>query len=299
MGSATLPIILNQQKEIVSIACSGNVKEMCSLMITQNKSIKDVMFVDKASKNTVFHSICELGHLELLLFLESLMDRKQFIEYIFLPNTRYCPIEFAVRYSHSSMIRHFFSMNEVQQRFKGNEPMIFRLCIFLFARNSNLDNIKYVLSALQIDKEKIIKMLSYSCPESKMIGSYHKVKIITSVLWIGTFDNLKRLIDFVGEQAFIGNVFNVDKYNQDAMRWAVDKKKMNVIKYILSINQIKKKYLSDNNSLHYLCQTLNKFIANKEAVKYVVDTLDLREAKLSELNTFRQIDIDKILPFTK
>ena len=50
---------------------------------------------------------------------------------------------------------------------------------------------------------------------------------------------------------------------------------------------------------HYLCQTLNKFITKKEAVKYIVDSLALTEAKLSELNEFRAIDIEKILPFTK
>merc|ERR1712228_121894 len=48
--SATLPILLNQQKEIMEIGCSGNVKKMCSLMILQNKEIKDLMFVDN-----VFH----------------------------------------------------------------------------------------------------------------------------------------------------------------------------------------------------------------------------------------------------
>merc|ERR1712228_710026 len=48
--SATLPILLNQQKEIMEVGCSGNVKKMCCLMITQNKEIKDLMFVDN-----VFH----------------------------------------------------------------------------------------------------------------------------------------------------------------------------------------------------------------------------------------------------
>merc|ERR1712228_623500 len=45
--SATLPILLNQKKEIFGTACRGIVKEICSLMITQNKEVKDVCFVDK------------------------------------------------------------------------------------------------------------------------------------------------------------------------------------------------------------------------------------------------------------
>merc|ERR1712228_769243 len=58
--SATLPILLNQQKEILEVGCSGNVKKMCSLMVLQNKEIKDLMFVDKKSGNNVFHRICSL-----------------------------------------------------------------------------------------------------------------------------------------------------------------------------------------------------------------------------------------------
>merc|ERR1712228_937852 len=41
--SATLPILLKQLKEIMGIACSGSVKKMCSMMVTQNLSIKDLL----------------------------------------------------------------------------------------------------------------------------------------------------------------------------------------------------------------------------------------------------------------
>merc|ERR1712228_757660 len=66
--SATLPILLDQQKEIIGIACSGSVKKMCSLMVTQNSSIKDLLFVDKASGSVIFLSICGLANLKLLIF---------------------------------------------------------------------------------------------------------------------------------------------------------------------------------------------------------------------------------------
>merc|ERR1712228_234827 len=118
------------------------------------------------------------------------------------------------------------------------------------------------------------------------------------IFW-GSFDHLERLIDVIGKQAFIDNVFNLDGWNDDAMYYAVNKKNMKIIEYILSMNEIKEKYLSDNNLLFRLVGTLNKFIANKEAVQYVVDSLGLTEAKLSELKEFRNIDVEKIIPFTK
>merc|ERR1712228_930099 len=123
--------------------------------------------------------------------------------------------------------------------------------------------------------------------------------IINRVIYDGSFDHLQPLIDVIGKQAFINNVFNLDGYNWDPMEHAVRKKNMKIIEYILSMNEIKANYMSDNNLLYRLVGTLNKFIANKEAVQYVVDSLALTEAKLSELKAFRDIDVEKIIPFTK
>merc|ERR1712228_974657 len=150
-----------------------------------------------------------------------------------------------------------------------------------------------------INKEKVIQMLSYKCPKQGRDKDYYRYNILTAIMWTGTFDHLQRLIAVIGKQAFIDNVFNLDTYNEDLMNWAMYRKNMKVIEYILSFDQIKTKYTSDNNELHHLCRTLNEYIEYKEAVKYIVDTLELTEAKLTELNEFRAIDIEKIIPFTK
>lgn len=104
--SPTLPILLDQQKKISTVGCIGNVKQMCSLMVLQHKRINDLLFVDKASGNTIFHRICILGHLPLLLFLESMMTQKEFVDFIFLSNhtDRKC-IEYVVRNSHLSIVK--------------------------------------------------------------------------------------------------------------------------------------------------------------------------------------------------
>merc|ERR1712228_1075077 len=297
--SATLPILLNQQKEIVEIACSGNVKKMCSLMILQNKEIKDVMFVDKGSGNNIFHKICVLGHFKLLLFLESMMNQKEFIDHIFLCSDVFDnqPIDYAVSYSNPLIVKHLFDKQEVQDRYKNNEPLTFRLLIFLYVYNSNVHVTDYVLSTLQINKEKVIEMLSYQCPKGHIL--FDNYNILTAIVWGGTLDHLQQLIDFIGEDAFIDNAFNKDRFGKDIMVMAMYKKNLNMIQYILSIDQIKEKYLSDNDELHHLCRTLIRYIRYKEAVKYIVDTLGLTEAKLNELNEFRPIDIEYILPFTK
>merc|ERR1712228_689498 len=302
--SATLPILLDQQKEIVGIACSGSMKKMCSLMVTQNLSIKELLFVDEKSGATIFQNICGLGHLKLLKFLESMMSRNEFLEKIFFcSNSDATPIEYAVLKSQPLVVKYLMDMNEVRDEYKNNDPMIFRLCFWLFVRNTKSELTDYVLSALQISKEKVVQMLSYKCPKQpgyKKGGmAYHYFSIIGRVILDGSFDHFQRLIAVIGKQAFIDNVFNLNAWNSDAMYYAVFKKNIKIIECILSMNEIKAKYMSDNNLLFRLVSTLNKCIANKEAVQSVVDSLSLTEAKLSELKAFRNIDIKKIIPFTK
>merc|ERR1712228_490360 len=299
--SATLPILLNQQKEIFGIASSGNVKKMCALMITQNLSFKDLMSVDKKNGNIVFHNICNLGHLELLLFLEAKMTRQEFVEHMFRSHSRdqKC-IENAIIFSHLSITKHLFDMKEIQDRYKNNDPMIFRMCFYLFTYNSNAHFTDYVLSALQISKEKIVQMLSYKCPQQpgyKKGGiKYHQFTIIGRIISWGSFEHLQHLIEVIGEEAFADNAFHL---NADAMSFAVSIRSTKTIECILSIDQIKEKYLSDNDVLFRLISTLNSHIKRKEIVQYIVDALGLTEAKLSELNEFRNIDVSKIIPFIK
>merc|ERR1712228_378192 len=299
--SATLPILLNQQKEIVGIVCSGSVKKMCSLMITQNVSIKDLLSVNKASDNNIFRKVCSMGHLKLLIFLESMMSRDEFIELMFFSdNVDSKCIENTVRKSQLSILKYLLdNMEEVRNRYKNNDPMIFLLCYRLFVYNSNSDLTDYVLSALQISKEKVVRMLSYKCPQQPGFKQgaipYNYFTMITRVILLGSFDHLQRLISVIGKQAFVDNVFNLNGWNQDAMGYAMEKKNMKIIEYILSMNEIKRKYMSDNNLLYRLVATLNYFIANKETVQYVVVSLGLTEAKLSELKAFRNINIEKII----
>merc|ERR1712228_13594 len=294
--SATLPILLDQRKEIMSIACCGDVKKMCALMITHNLSIKDLLFVDKKSGATIFQNICALGHLELLLFFESMLPRKDFIEYLFLSNNIDAKvIEIPVLKSQPLVVKYLFDMKEVQNQYKNNDPMIFRICYWLFGYNSNSVLTDYVLSALQISKEKIIKMLSYQCPKQpgykQGANAYHLHTIIDCVILYGSFDHLQRLIGAIGELAFIVNVFHLDGWRGDAMYSAVRIKNIKIIEYILSIDEIKKKYMSDNNFLYRLVKILNQFIANKKAVQCVVEVLGITEAKLKELKAFLNVNI--------
>merc|ERR1712228_1147348 len=117
-------------------------------------------------------------------------------------------------------------------------------------------------------------MLSYRCPEQpgykKGGRPYDYFSIMGRVIFWGSFNHLQRLVAVIGKQAFI--------------------------EYILSMDEIKAKYMSDNNLLFRLVTQLNENIQNKQCIQYIVDALGLTEAKLEEVKAFRYINISQILP---
>ena len=304
--SATLPILLNQKKEILTVGCRGNVKQMCEIMVLQNQTIQDVLFVDEKSGNTVFHRVCSLGHLKLLSFLESMMDRNEFVDHIFFSNVQDMkPIEYAIRNSHALIVKRLFDMKEIQDRYTENDPLIFRLCCHLFQVDSKECIIEYVMSALQIKKEKVCQMLSYICPvqpgyrEEAQGVPYHQFAIVYQTVALGHCDDVKRLAAVAGEQAFAEGFFKLTRNGYDAMRIALKKEKIATMEYMLSLKAIKNGYMSDNALLYRLVASMNKYIESASIIQCIVDKLVLTEAKLKEVKSFREIDIDKIIPFTK
>jgi len=300
--SKILPFQLNEEKKILREGCRGKVKQICSLMILQNKKINDLMFVDKASGNNILHRVCTLGHVRLFLFLESMMSPKQFIEHIFVSDiSDVNAMEYAITNSNVTIVEHLVSMKEVQQHYQNNDELIFRLCYNLFVLNSDHNLTESVLSALQISKDKVREMLSYKCPKQAAFDSnddavaYHKFNILVRVCYWGTMAHLQRFIAFVGEQAFIDNVFNLDGWNFDLMNSALMSKRMKVIEYVLSFEQIRNKYLTDRTLMLRLISSLNQdaVIKETEIVKYVVDNIGLTKDKLKEFK-FRDAEIEKI-----
>merc|ERR1711902_128751 len=127
-------------------------------------------------------------------------------------------------------------------------------------------------------KEKVCEMLGYKCPQQpgykKAAKEYHNFTILNQTIWWGTFGHFERLIALIGNQAFIDNFNNLDGWNKNAMYYAVSKKKMKIIEYILSIDEMKMKYASDYKLFGSLVYDLNEVIEQKEIVQRVIDLLD-------------------------
>jgi len=306
--SKILPILLDQKKDIVGVACEGKVKKMCSLMILQNQSIKDVMFVGEtgAGGATVLSNVFAFGHYKMMLFLKSMVSRKEFVDNALLSNNYDMkPIEYAINNSRSAVVKYLLDMEEIRAEYQDNDPMIFRILYALFCENSDEDLTKYVLSVLNIDKKKINQMLSYKCPrqpkgDADFAYKFHKYNILCELVWDSTFNHLKRFVSVVGIELIANNIFAKDGLNWDAMGYALMYKKIKVIEYLLSFEVVRQKYLSNNERLRGLIRDMNRFIDHKDTIQCAVTSLGLTEARLEELKSFYSyLDISKVAKFTK
>ena len=67
-----------------------------------------------------------------------------------------------------------------------------------------------------------------------------------------------------------------------------------MMQYMLKVKAIKNNCVDDLNELHAIIASLNDHF-NESMVSYIVNELDLSEAKLNECKKFRDIDITKVL----
>ena len=145
----------------------------------------------------------------------------------------------------------------------------------------------------------MIEMMRYQHPNDY----FHEDRLLHCVVFYGTFEHFERFINLIGEQVFVEHFFDTDGRGWDVMKFAVMSKKTQAIEYILSIEALKERYLSDNAVLHKLCRALNrnrfKDSTYTEALQCVVDNLGLTREKLYEVQEYKWVDMSRLLPLTK
>jgi len=295
----TLPIMLNQNKNIMEAACMGNVKEMCDLMITQNLSIKDITALN------VFNKACNLGHLRLLKFLESLMDRETFVRHVLKPNHGdSMPIHQAVHFGWIFVVRYLFSMKEIQEAYQNDDVLLFRLLMALLCQNVDDSVTEFVMKACNISKEKLLEMLKYVCPEQPFVHwqapAWHKYRLLNSTVYWGSSENFYKLNKLIGRDALLDNVFDVDGHGREVIEYCIRQQQNEVIQYLFEIDEIKQKYLSNDDLLHQLVGGFIRCSSHyKDCVAFAVNEFGLTKERLMELNDYQSIDYDVIIPLIK
>ena len=191
-------------------------------------------------------------------------------------------------------------MKEMREKILNNDNDLYRLFYHLFVLNQNIYLIDYIISLLNITKEKISAILEhkYPAPPSDKFGNlrakYDKMPIIGGIAFDGTVDVMKHLCGIIGEDLFCKHVFVKDGWGDTAIVGAVEKKKLAMVKCILSIKPVKEKLLADDSELGAVLEVLNRNFEDSVA-KYLVNELDLTETKLYELNEMYSFDVKQIL----
>merc|ERR1711971_634709 len=110
----------------------------------------------------------------------------------------------------------------------------------------------------------------------------HKYNIIGRMIWVSTFNHLKRFVSMVGIEVFANNMFAKDSFGWNAMGYALMGKNIKSIEYLFSFEVIRQKYLSDNQQIRTLVRNMNRYIAYKDTIQCAVTSLGLTEARLEE-----------------
>eukprot|EP01083_Nonionella_stella_P002407 6953_1 len=211
-------------------------------------------------------------------------------------------LECAIKYHKPKVIEYVLSLKEVRERYMNDEQLLFRLlyCLFGYAEPKTIE---CVLSELEVSLDKFKKLIKYKYPvPSQQYGAgaeeYHLLTIIGNTVRANTFDSFQKLVNIIGESIMYEGVFSKDGYNKNAMQYAVENNKLEIIKYMLSIQDIKSKISNDENELYSIVRVAHFNKETSETVKYVVNELKLSATVVSKLQQKAnqdQVDISEIL----
>eukprot|EP01083_Nonionella_stella_P152321 488039_1 len=286
-----LPLLLDNEKQLFIAGNKGSVKDICKLMVINNESTKDLLKTD-VSEQHILHNICRFGHTKLFLYLKSILSKETFIEYILSPSsTDITPFEKGIRNGAVSIVKNLLQMAEIRNNYNKNKKQnLFRLLFALFGHNINMDFARYVLRVLAIQNETVSDMMSYKYPppketSGKMPTGYHRYTILTRIAEFGTYNSLKTFVSIIGEKVFVEHALEDDFYTQHTLDRAVRNQKPEMVRYIMSFEQIKKQYANNKDLVwRLLCDV---FHMSDDMIDYILSELHIEKQMIQELVTYR------------
>lgn len=198
------------------------------------------------------------------------------------------------------MVEFLLSMNEVKQKYINDENLLWRLLYILFVTNVNKETRDYVLRIFEECKDTFIKIVSkrYSGNDGKYGKSayvFEYYSIVNNVVRNRrNVENLSELRLFVGNETFYNGVFLKDGWNENAIGGAISRKKLEMMKFLLEIEEIKNECKNNKDELHGILQALCKYY-NESIANYVIKELDLTKTIINELTEYKYFDASKIL----
>ena len=170
----------------------------------------------------------------------------------------------------------------------------------VFVQVKNKDTRNYVLTEFEESKDKFVEIISkrYGGKDGKYgkkASLFEKYSIINQIVRKRNVEDLSGLRLFVGNKAFCDGVFLKDRWNENAMQGGISKHKMEMLKFLLNISEIKAECKNNKDELHgiivVLCEHFDESIA-----KYMIQELQITKIIINELVEYKLFDATNILP---
>eukprot|EP01084_Bolivina_argentea_P194416 333564_1 len=200
-------------------------------------------------------------------------------------------IEDCLLYDKANNLNDIMSIDGIKKHLVNNEHLLWRLIYWLF-RTGTENSIDYMIKELSISNKQIIKCIQYKYPKSIKPtadkSKYHKLTILSKTIKYNDLNILKKLMSIIGKDVFCNNVFVSDAYNMNAMESAITENKLEIVKYLLSHEDVKNICLNNENlmwrTVFWLFGTEN---VSEEMIDFVLNELNISNETLIKLMGYK------------
>eukprot|EP01084_Bolivina_argentea_P317816 551061_1 len=235
--SKILPSLLDLEKQNKVFAALDDVKSICGLMVYNGKEVKDIAINDRRT-GSILIPIGKAGGVKAFKFMQSLLTPKEFIEHMFQEHVS-TPTEYAIQANNVPIIKIILGMDQIRKVYKENDKWMHRLVHWTFRGCNVVETVEYILKIMQLSDKKVLEMIDYVYPNRKWM--FHGNRIISVTIAENNVDILKKIAAVIGEKQFAKRVIQLD-----GLKSAMDANKEEMVKFMLSIDSIKKNYDGTN-----------------------------------------------------
>merc|ERR1712228_1152164 len=238
------------------------------------------------------------NNIKMVKKIHSILGEKEFVHLSLESNNdNINAFEAAVKESIFSNFQYLASFEDIKAVYmnKENDKIRFRLVYHALTGCKNDDIFDAVLKEFNFDKTEIIKLMNFKYPPpAKKFGygeyKYRTLNIVGQVISENTLNRLKKLLSLIGQKEFIQNVLMSDGNNVNGLEYAIKEKKIDIIQYLFSFDDIQKEY-ETNKELVWRCVfwMSHENYHDEYVASYLMKTLNLNEEKLRELQKFKCI----------
>ncbi len=143
-------------------------------------------------------------------------------------------------------IKFIFGIKQLKEAVLNNNELLFRIVYLLFSKY-NKDKFEYIQNVLSFNDEIYRKLLVYKSPQpteekvktfSRKARTYWDKSLVFACIMSGQMDKIKYFPQ-LDVNIFIKEIFNSNENNLNAVEYIIKNKKYNILKYILSMGEIK------------------------------------------------------------